>query len=122
MGVIGDGLELMKLANVATNADLYEKLGKYVEKAQILQAQVELLQEENKALQEQIRIRGSLVRLRGLTYLDGDDDPICGRCAEVRSLIVHLHKPPLKSVCCPECNMLYGHAPKRSQLEQQVSS
>ena len=48
MGMIGDGLELMKLANMGANADVHEKLGKFVEKAQELQTKVEALEEANK--------------------------------------------------------------------------
>ena len=67
MGMISDGLEVMKLANVA-NADLYEKLAKYVEKAQELQAKVESLEAANKDLQERLRFKGRIVEMH-----------VCGR-------------------------------------------
>jgi FtsZ-binding cell division protein ZapB len=83
MGVIGDGIEIMKLVNMGANAELYSKMAKFVEEAQELKAKVEALEEANKSLTEQLRFKGTLSRVEGFVYADGDDEPLCARCAEV---------------------------------------
>lgn len=92
MGMISDGFELLKLANIGANADLHGKLGKFVEKAQELQARVEALEELNKDLKDQLRFKGTFVRLAGQVYVDGDDEPLCSRCADVDNRPVHLRE------------------------------
>src|ERR1700758_495225 len=90
MGFVGDGLEVLKLANVAANAELYEKLAKYVDEAQQLKAKLEELEGSNKALQEQLRYKGAFVRRAGWVYIEGDEEPLCSRCADVDRQPVHL--------------------------------
>ena len=107
MGIIGDGIEIMKLANMGANADVHEKLGKFVEKAQELQAKIETLEEANKQLNERLRFNGTVVRVGGHVYVDGDDEPICSRCADVDNRPVHLtsHRDSKMGqiVMCPQC-------------------
>jgi len=70
-------------------------MAKFVEETEELKAKVEKLEDENKALRELLRFKGNLVRVSGSTFLEGDDDPICGRCAEVDNQAVHIHKPAM---------------------------
>jgi hypothetical protein len=123
MGMISDGLEVMKLANVA-NADLYEKLAKYVEKAQELQAKVESLEAANKDLQERLRFKGRIVRVWKCTYVDGEEEPICQRCAEVDGIPVHFIESKVGSLgerfFCPQCKTKSGHQTSRSKAEQRA--
>jgi hypothetical protein len=126
MGMIADGLELVKLANIGANAEIHEKLGKFVEKAQELQAKVETLEEQNKELREQLLFKGMVVRIGGQVYVNGDDEPICSRCADVDNRPVHLrtHEDPKlgKIVICPHCK---GHVSRylmpRSHIEKLVA-
>jgi hypothetical protein len=122
MGMISDGLEVMKLANVAANADLYEKLAKFVEKAQELQAKVESLEASNKELQEQLRFKGRIIRIWKCTYVDGDEEPICQRCAEVDGIPVHFIESRVGSLgdrfFCPQCKTRSGNQFPRSQAER----
>jgi FtsZ-binding cell division protein ZapB len=116
MGLIGDGVEVLKLAQIGANADLYEKLGRFVDKAQELQATVEQLREENAQLREQSRFKAALTRIHGITFEEGDDEPICGRCAEVSRRAIHLNSRPMCSPACPECKTQYPMARLRSQF------
>jgi len=121
MGMISEGLEVMKLANVAANADLYEKLAKYVEKAQELQAKVESLEGLNKELQERLRFKGKIVRVWQCTYVDGDEEPICQRCAEVDGIPVHFIESKVGNLgdrfFCPQCKTKSGHQVPRLKAE-----
>jgi hypothetical protein len=76
MGIIGDGLEILKLVNIGANAELYGKLAKFVEETQELKAKVEALEETNRDLIEQLRFKGNIVRVQGNVYVDGDDERI----------------------------------------------
>ena len=125
MGILGDGIEVMKLANIAANAELYGKLATFVEKAQELQAKVETLEEANKELRQQLHFKGQFVRVAGWVYVDGDDEPMCSRCADVDNRPVHLtiHRDVKMGqiVICPQCKsqsrryVLRSHALKEAQ-------
>jgi hypothetical protein len=116
MGIISDGLEIMKLVNMGASADVHERLGKFVDKAQELQAKVEALEETNKQLRDQLRFRGSLVRVNSTLFAEGDDEPLCSRCAEVDKKLVHIQIVGRMCACCPECETSYAGAQRRSEM------
>jgi hypothetical protein len=121
MGIIGDGLEILKLVNMGANAELYGKMAKFVEETQELKAKVEALEEANRDLNEQLRFKGSIVRVQGNVYVDGDDEPICSRCADVDHRPVHItHHRDMKMgtlAMCPQCKVQSRRYVLRSKLE-----
>ncbi|WP_047490381.1 hypothetical protein [Terriglobus sp. TAA 43] len=124
MGLIGDGVELMKLVNVGVNADLYEKLAKYVERSQELQAKLEDLESEVATLKEKLKFKGTVIRRGGVTYVEGDDDPVCSHCAEVDNLPVHVTQQHTKDfgvkAICPRCKN-QGRNISRFRMEQMLA-
>ena len=43
MGVIGEGVDLLKLVDEGVNADLYKQIGEWIDKVENLQREVEEL-------------------------------------------------------------------------------
>lgn len=120
MSVIGDGVEILKLVNKGANADLYEKLGKFIELANDLQARVEELKETNRALTEKLRLKDGLYRIRDVLFMQGDPYPLCTKCYEVEKKLIHLRLPGDRSYGvprCPHCNVYYQGADLRERLE-----
>jgi hypothetical protein len=110
MSLIGEGVDILKLVNKAQNADLYKQIGEWIEKVLDLQKRNDELTMERNQLREQARFKGVLERVNGHTFVQGDDEEICPRCAEVDSRAVHLisvhseHKPYQKAGC-PDCKL-----------------
>jgi len=124
MGIIGEGVEIMKLVNIGANADLYGKLAKFIEEAQELNAKVEKLEEANRELREQLRFKGTIVRIAGYAYVEGDDEPICSRCADVDNRPVHVtiqrHEKMGLLAMCPQCKSQSRRYVLRSKLETET--
>jgi len=118
MGILSDGLEVIKLANIAANAELHEKLAKYVEHAQELNAKVETLEEANRLLKEQLRFKGVVKRIGSHVFEDGDEYPICSRCADVDHRAVHLMFQQDRSGVCPQCKSSQRRFIRRSEVER----
>ena len=122
MSLIGEGMEILGLINKAQNADLYKQIGEWIDKVVKLQAQVDGLTQENKDFKEQLRFKGIVERQNGLTFVQGDDEEVCPRCAEADHRAIHLmvlRIPPTGSrVGCPQCGLqTQRHVLiKRSQL------
>jgi FtsZ-binding cell division protein ZapB len=125
MGIIGDGIEVMKLVSMGANAELYGKLAKFVEEAQELNAKVEQLEESNKHLREQLKFKGTIVRISGNVYIDGDDEPIWSRCADVDHRPVHIayHRDAKMGLMamCPQCKSQSRRYVLRSKIESDNS-
>jgi hypothetical protein len=121
MGIISEGVDLLKLANKAQNADLYKQLGEWIDKVNELQKQNEELTAERNQLREQVRFKGVVERINGYTFAQGDDEEICPRCAEVDRRAIHLMvlriAPGATRLACPACNIqTHRHVPvKRDQ-------
>ena len=114
MGLISEGVDLLKLANKAQNADLYKQLGEWIDKVNELQKQNEELTAERNQLRDQLRFKGDLERIDGHTFLKGDEEEICPSCAAVSMRAVHLEpmhntKPPYQKATCPACKTPYLH-------------
>jgi hypothetical protein len=114
MGLISEGVDLLKLANRAQNADLYKQLGEWIDKVTELHKQNEELTVERNQLREQVRFKGMLERINGHTFVEGDDEEICSRCAEVDLRPVHLARlhskhPPFVKATCPACKLEMDH-------------
>lgn len=127
MGLIGEGVDILKLVNKAQNADLYKQLGEWIDKVLDLQRQNEELTAERNQLREQVRFKGVLERVAGHTFVQGDDEEICPRCAEVKAIPVHLipqHSKllPFQKAACPECKIEFHHSVpmKRTELLRQL--
>jgi hypothetical protein len=127
MSLIGDGLELLALLDKARNAELYKQLGDWIEKVRILQLENDRLHTEQRELKEQLRFKGVLERIQGHTFVQGDDEEICPRCAEVKSAPIHLighhsQRPPYQKAFCPECETEFQHnVPYTRQLLEKRS-
>jgi hypothetical protein len=85
MSLLSEGIELLGAVNKAANADLYAKLGKYIDEVHELYSERDKLQAENRELRDKLRFKGSMIRLGRMVYVDGDDEPLCSRCADVAS-------------------------------------
>ena len=122
MTVFGDGVQLLKLADMGVNTELYRKLGEWIEKVGELQGENDALHEEVKELRRQLAFKGTVVRVHGHSFVDGDDDQICSHCAEVENKAVHLIAAHLDKIgtraMCPHCKaVLHLVEPlKRSNL------
>jgi hypothetical protein len=115
MGLISEGVDLLKLANKVQNADLYKQLGEWIDKVTELQKQNDELKTECNQLREQIRFKSILERNDGHTFIQGDDEEICPSCAAVSMRAVHLEpmhnpKPPYQKATCPACKTAYLHS------------
>jgi hypothetical protein len=107
MSLIGDGIDLLKLVDKGRNADLYKQLGEWIDKVAELQKQNAALEAERAQLAEKLKFKGRLQRIAGHTFVDGDDEEICSRCAEVDQRAVHLTVIIVDSrgkiAACPQC-------------------
>jgi hypothetical protein len=129
MSLIGDGLEIMGLLDKARNAELYKQLGDWIDKVRVLQLENDRLLTEQRELKEQLRFKGVLERVKGHTFVQGDDEEICPRCAEAKLTPIHLishhsQRPPYQKAFCPECKTEFQHnVPYTRQLiEQRLSA
>jgi hypothetical protein len=114
MGLIGEGWDILKLVNKAQNAELYKELGEWIDKVVELQKQNEELTSQRNQLREQVRFKGVLERINGHIFIQGDDEEICPRCAEVDMRPVHLlrlhsQRPPFVKATCPACGLAMDH-------------
>jgi phage FluMu protein Com len=122
MSLISEGMELLGLFDKAKNADLYKQLGDWIDKVRILQIENDRLLTEQRELKEQLRFKGSLERVEGHTFVKGDDEGICPRCAEVDNRPVHLmvmHNPkrPYVTATCPACKTVAQDSRPRKREE-----
>jgi hypothetical protein len=114
MSLIGDGLELMGLLDKARNAELYKQLGDWIDKVRVLQLENDRLLTEQRELKEQLRFKGIVERIKGHMFVQGDNEEICPRCAEVNNRPIHLvpmhsKHAPFQKAFCPECRTEFHH-------------
>ena len=86
MSIIGEGLEILGLIDKAKNADVYRQLGDYIDKVREQQIENDKLQTEIRELKQTLRFRATVERINGHTFVEGDDEELCPRCAEDRFL------------------------------------
>ena len=118
MGLIGDGLEILGLIDKAKNADVYRQLGDYIEKVRTQQIENDKLHDEIRDLKEKLRFTGVIERINGHVFVEGDEEEICPRCAEVERRPVHLMMLLTKGngmrASCPSCKLeLPNRYPKK---------
>ena len=113
MGVIGEGVDLLKLVDKGVNADLYKQLGEWIDKVANLQKDVEELRAKNLQLEERLRFKGKIQKIDGHVYVDDDDDEICPRCAAVDLRPVPLLDMNIDGrgmrATCPQCKIAIGN-------------
>ncbi len=109
MSILGEGLEILGLIDKAKNADVYRQLGDYIDKIRALQLENEHLTDKLREAERQLVFMGKLERIKGYVFVEGDDEEICPRCAEVDRRAVHLmvlRVPQIGSrLGCPQCNL-----------------
>lgn len=114
MTLIGEGVEIMKLVDKARNVELYKELGVWIDKVLELQKSNDELTAERNRMRDQLEFKGRIERLSGHSFVEGDDEEICSRCAEVKSVPVHLipqhsKHAPFQKAACPECKIEFHH-------------
>ena len=114
MGIVSEGVDLLRLANKVQNADLYKQLAEWIDKVTELQRENDGLREERNELSEQLRLKGTLQRINGHVFVEGDDEEICPRCAESELKLIHLiphrsSRPPYQRAWCPKCEIEFLH-------------
>jgi TIR domain len=87
--------------------------------------QDESLTAEDEQFREQLKFRKSLQRIASHTFIEGDDEEICSRCAEVDCKAVHLLDMNIdgrgKKATCPQCKSAragMGWPIRRAQAEE----
>jgi len=115
VGVMGEGLELLKLVDKGVNADLYKQLGEWIEKVRSLQKDVDDLTAKNLQLEERLRFKGKVQKIGGHTYVEGDDEEMCSRRVAVDFLAVPLLDMDIdgrgRKATCPQCKTARGVGP-----------
>ena len=128
MGLISEGVELLNLVDKAKNADLYKQLGDWISKVEQLQKDKETLTEKVHDLSDRVRFKGKLEYIAGHTYVEGLDQEICPRCADVdhrpvRMMDMNIDGKGMKATC-PQCKTTMGkmNPPMtRQRAEQSVA-
>jgi hypothetical protein len=117
---VRDVRTVMQLAGAVSNARTRQ-----ASESAALQQDNKSLIDENARLKEQLRFKSTVRRVAGHTYVDGDDEEICSRCAEVDFRVVHLLDMNVdgrgKKATCPQCKTaMGGMAPplSREKLEE----
>jgi hypothetical protein len=124
LSLIGDGMDILKLVDKGVNADLYRQLGEWIDRVLDLQKQNDVLSTELNNLKEQLRFKGRFIRVGGHTFVDGDDEEVCSRCAQVDNRPVYVVDMLIdklgRRAACPHCKAQTGlHDPlRRTNLEQ----
>lgn len=120
---LSDGIKLLGLVNRGVNADLYKSIGEHVDQVNLLLEERAGLKDENRELKRALEFHGTMKRVGSWGYVDGDDYPICSRCAEVDNRPVHLNqarKPGGDFSVCPQCNAERRRYLRRSQVEEMI--
>lgn len=112
MGIVSEGVDLLRLVDKGANADLYKQLGEWIEKVTALQTAVDELTSTNRQLEEKLRFKGKFQRFAGRTYLDDDEEEVCSRCAEIDLRPVRLMDMNIdgmgRRATCPHCKTSRG--------------
>jgi len=112
MSIIGEGLEILGLIDKAKNADIYGQLGDYIDKIRAQQIENDQLHTEIRDLKERLRFKGTIERVNGHVFVQGDNEEVCPRCAEVDMRPIHFVSLFVKEnglrAGCPQCK-LYTH-------------
>lgn len=107
MGLIGEGIDLLKLVDKARNADLYKQLGEWIDRVGELQKRNSALEAELVELKGRLNFMRAAERISGHTFVEGDDEEVCSRCAEVDRRGVHLISGMVAGhgrwSICPQC-------------------
>jgi hypothetical protein len=124
MGVISEGVELLNLVDKAKNADLYKQLGDYITKVEQLQKDKDALAVKILDLSDQLRFKGKVEYIAGHTFVEGSDQEMCPRCADVEHKPVRLQDMNIDGrgmkATCPQCKTALGNRPPitRQQAEK----
>jgi hypothetical protein len=112
MGIVGEGVDLLRLVDKGANVDLYKQLGEWIDKVTALQAAVDELTSTNRQLEEKLRFKGEFQRFASRTYIDDDEEEVCSRCAEIDLRPVRLMDMNIdgkgRRATCPQCQVARG--------------
>ena len=101
-----------ELANLTSKASATGSKLTDTQKESVFRQENKSLIDEIAQLQEQSHFKGTVRRIAGRSYVDGDDDEICSRCAEVEFRVVHLMDMNLdgrgRRATCPQCKTARG--------------
>jgi hypothetical protein len=127
MSFINEGLEILNLVDKAKNAKLYKELGEWVTKVDDLEKMKDALGKRVVELTEQLRFKGKVQRIAGHTFVEGDNEEVCSRCASIDHTPVYLIDMDAdgrgKKATCPQCKTGNGtHFPpmSRKKAEQKA--
>jgi|SRR6185437_8915413 len=126
MGIVSEGVDLLRLVNKAQSVDLYRELGAWIDKVADLQKENDALRQERDALKEQVRFKSVIERVNGHLFIQGEDEEICPRCAEADLQPIHLiphhsKQAPFQKAWCPKCQIEFQHnAPYSRTLASRV--
>ncbi|MFZ0661387.1 MAG: hypothetical protein WAM66_01735 [Acidobacteriaceae bacterium] len=114
MGIVSEGVDVLKLVNKVQNADLYRELDGWIDKVRDLQKENEIFREERDSLREQVRFKGVIERVNGHVFIQGEDEEVCPKCAEVDLKPIHLiphhsKHAPFQKAWCPKCEIEFQH-------------
>ena len=127
MGVIGEGVDLLKLVDKGMNADLYRQLGEWIDKVTDLQKELEGLKVENANLKESLHFKGQFRRIDGHSFIEGDEEEVCSRCAQVDFRPIYLLDMNIDGrgnrATCPHCKTARaGLAPPMSRKKAEENA
>ncbi|MGA3054815.1 MAG: hypothetical protein ABSD63_11455 [Candidatus Korobacteraceae bacterium] len=127
MGVIGEGVDLLKLVDKGMNADLYKQLGEWIDKVADQQKELEGLRAENARLKECLLFKGLFRRIASHTFVEGDEEEVCSRCAQVDFRPVYLLDMNIDGrgnrATCPYCKTARaGPAPPISRKKAEENA
>ena len=112
MGIVSEGVDLLRLVDKGANADLYKQLGEWIDKVTALQTAADELTSTNRRLEEKLRFKGKFQRFAGRTYVDDDEEEVCSRCAEIDLRPVRVMDMNIdgtgKRATCPQCKTRRG--------------
>jgi len=128
MGAISDGLELLEVMRKSLSAAQYKEIGDLITEVRHVQKERDALAGRVLDLSEQLRFKGRVEYIAGHTFVEGRDEEICSRCADVdnrpvRLLDMNTNGRGMKATC-PECKTAIGVISRpitRKQAEQMAN-
>jgi hypothetical protein len=120
MGVLNDGLELLEVMRKGLSAAQDKEIGDLITEIRHVQTERDSLAVRVLDLSEQLRFKGRVEYIAGATFVEGFDQEICPRCADVEHKPVRLQDMTVDGrgmkATCPQCKTAIGN---RSPITRQ---